>query len=226
MRSDILVIVDTLSFSTATATAIEHGGIILPCSAHESPGDLAARLEGTVAVGRKDVPALGRFSLSPLSFLAIEPGTRVVLTSPNGATCSRHAREVPHLFIGAPINARAVAAAVSALLEETDLNVTIVACGERWERPGEDGELRVAVEDYLGAGAVIARLDCSKSPEARICEGAFTAAGESFADLIYDCASGLELRERGFEGDVIHAAQLDRYDSVPVMRGEMIRVLS
>jgi 2-phosphosulfolactate phosphatase len=34
-RGDILVIVDTLSFSTTTVTALHRGGIIYPCSSHE-----------------------------------------------------------------------------------------------------------------------------------------------------------------------------------------------
>jgi 2-phosphosulfolactate phosphatase len=58
---------------------------------------------------------------------------------------------VPHLLVGALLNARAVAAAVARLLAETDLSVTVLACGERWKEPNEDGELRFAIEDYLEA---------------------------------------------------------------------------
>lgn len=45
-RGDILVIVDTLSFSTAVATAVQHGGVIYPCSREEQPADIAQRIGG------------------------------------------------------------------------------------------------------------------------------------------------------------------------------------
>ena len=116
-RQDILVIVDTLSFSTAVVTAVQHGGLVYPCAEDEQPGALAQRIGGEVAVRRKDVPAKGRFSLSPLTYLHLTPGTRIVLASPNGATCSRYARAVPFLFVGAFVNAEAVATVVSHLLD-------------------------------------------------------------------------------------------------------------
>ena len=223
-RGDILVIVDTLSFSTATVTALHYGGIIYPCSYHEEDPTLFARRIGAeVAVRRQDVPAKGRFSLSPATFEQIEPGSRVVLASPNGATCSRYARQVPSLFVGTLVNARATAFAVSSLLERQDVDVTIIACGERWQTPAEDGELRVAIEDYLGAGAILSYLAQEKSPEACVCEGAFIQVQKRLETLLWDCGSGRELRAKGFEGDVISAARLNVYDTVPLMADDHLK---
>jgi 2-phosphosulfolactate phosphatase len=219
-RQDILVIVDTLSFSTAVVTAVQHGGLVYPCAEDEQPGALAQRIGGEVAVRRKDVPAKGRFSLSPLTYLHLTPGTRIVLASPNGATCSRYARAVPFLFVGALVNAEAVATVVSHLLDTTDRCVTIIACGERWHPPVADGALRVALEDYLGAGAILASLRYEQSPEARVCAGAFTHSRHDIAALLWECGSGRELRMMGFPEDAHHAAQLNSYDAVPVMRGK------
>ncbi len=84
----------------------------------------------------------------------MEAGTRVVLASPSGATCSRYAGQVPYLFVGTLVNVHAVAAVVSSLLEQDDLAVTVIACGERWHPPTKDGFLRVAVEDYDPAANV------------------------------------------------------------------------
>jgi 2-phosphosulfolactate phosphatase len=219
-RQDILVIVDTFSFSTAVVTAVQGGGLVYPCAEDEQPGVLAQRIGGEVAVRRKDVPAKGRFSLSPLTYLHLAPGTRIVLASPNGATCSRYARAVPFLFVGALVNAEAVATAVSYLLDTTDRCVTIIACGERWRPPAADGALRVALEDYLGAGAILASLRYEQSPEARVCASAFTHSRHDIAALLWECGSGRELRGIGFPEDVRHAAQLNSYDAVPMMRGE------
>lgn len=47
---------------------------------------------------------------------------------------------MPHLLVGALVNARAVAEAVASILASTELNATVLACGERWKEPDEDGE--------------------------------------------------------------------------------------
>lgn len=217
-RGDVLVIVDVLSFSTAVATAAHYGGVIYPCAQNEDPVAFAQRVGGEVAVHRRhNVPAKGRFSLSPITYLNIEPGTKVVLSSPNGATCSRYAHQVPFLFVGALVNAQAIARAVSQVIEKQQLDVTVIACGERWKTSSEDGTLRVAVEDYLGAGAILSYLQQEKSAEARVCEGAFLHVRDDIEHMLWECESGRELREMGFGVDVQHAAQLNVYDSAPVM---------
>ena len=52
----------------------------------------------------------------------------------------------------------------------------------------------------------------------------YTVAGvgarDDLGQLIEDCASGRELRAMGYGADAVHAAMLDCYDTVPVMRGE------
>ena len=58
-----------------------------------------------------------------------------------------------------------------------------------------------------------------KSAEARICESAFRAIRPAdLPSLLRDCASGRELIALGHTGDVDHAARLDAYRSVPVLR--------
>lgn len=204
-------------------TAIHHGGIIYPCLyEEEDPALLAQRLGAQVAVRRQHVPEKGRFSLSPATFEQIEPGTLVVLASPNGATCSLYAQQVPYLFVGTLVNARATALVVSTLLEQHELDVTVIACGERWKTSSEDGQLRVAIEDYLGAGAILSYLASEKSPEAQICEGAFIQTQDRLQALLWDCGSGRELRAIGFEQDVTAAARLNVYDTVPWMHDDRL----
>jgi 2-phosphosulfolactate phosphatase len=217
-RGDVLVIVDTLTFSTAVATAVQHGGLVYPCALTDDPPALARRIGGEAAVHRREVPAHGRFSLSPGTYAELEPGTRVVLASPNGATCSRYGGTVPYLFVGSLLNAAAVAAAVTEVLATTAYNVTVIACGERWPDAGESEGLRVAVEDYLGAGAILSYLPAPRSPEAQVCVGAFTQARADLPALLWECGSGRELRAIGFGDDVRHAAQLNLYETVPLMQ--------
>lgn len=221
-RGDVLVIVDTLSFSTAVATAVENSGLIHACRWGGNAPEVAERLGAECAVDRREVPEKGRYSLSPGSMRDIEPGTKVVVASPNGATCTELGGRVPHLFVAGLVNASAVGATVTGLLEESGGSVTVVACGERWPDNSEDGRLRVAIEDYLGAGAVIAAIDAEKSPEARVCEAAFQALRDELPAILADCGSGRELREAGFGDDVDRAAKLDCFDSVPVLQGKWL----
>lgn len=225
-RGDVLVVVDTLSFSTAAVTAVHRGAVIYPCAVDEDPAEIARNIGGEVAVHRRDVPGLGRFSLSPATYVDVQPGTRIVLPSPNGATCSRYARDVPYLFVGALINARAVAAAVSKVMQTSNLSVTVVACGERWRPATEDGEMRVAVEDFLAAGAILTYLAHAKSPEASVCEAAFTGSEGALAEILWDCVSGRVLREAGYPEDVLAACSLNLYDSVPIMRRDRLELFA
>ncbi|GER88816.1 hypothetical protein KDW_29780 [Dictyobacter vulcani] len=219
-RGDIVVVVDILSFSTATAVAIQQGAFIYPCTYHDDAAALATRVGGEVAVRRNEVPHKGRFSLSPPTFLQIEPGTRVVVESPNGATCSRYAQQIQFLFAGSLLNAQAVARAVAEIIEHSTLNVTVIACGERWRPATEDGELRVALEDFLGAGAILAALPYSKSPDAQVSASAFVHSQDQLASLLWNCESGQELCEKGFAEDVRLASQLDLYTTAPIMNGD------
>jgi 2-phosphosulfolactate phosphatase len=222
-RGDVLVVVDVLSFSTAAATAVERGAIVYPCAKGEDTPEFAARVRAERAVSRYDVPARGRFSLSPPTLLAAAPGDRIVLASPNGATCARYGAAVPALFVGALVNAAAVAGAVARTLDaQPPLAVTVLVCGERWDMSDpDDGDLRFALEDLLGAGAVLAHLppDLTRSPEARAAEATFHAAAHDLPGALRACGSGVELIAKGFPEDVEHAARLSVFDSVPVLRG-------
>ena len=221
-RGDVLIVVDTLSFSTSATTAVHKGGIVFPCAKDEDPAAFAKRVDAQCAVSRPDVPQKGRFSLSPTTYLNLEPNTRIVLASPNGATCSRYARSVPTLLVGTLINAQATAEAISHILSTTDHTISLLSCGERWIDPDEDGALRWALEDDLGVGAILSYLDCTKSPESRACEGAFQNMRDDLSTALTDCPSGQELCEKGFLGDVTQASQLNWCNTVPTMQGERL----
>jgi Phosphosulfolactate phosphohydrolase and related enzymes len=224
-RGDLLVVVDTLSFSTTAAVAVARGALLFPCAPGEE-GEIAARIGAEAAVHRTQVPSRGRFSQSPASMgRAAGPGDRIVVGSPNGATCARYGREVPRLFVGALVNAAACAAAVAAEMESagSGAGVTVLACGERAPAPVTDGEgLRFALEDLLGAGAVLAHLPpaLSRSPEARAAEAAFRAAAGDLLDTLRACGSGAELIDRGFPEDVEIAARLNVLTAVPTLAAD------
>ena len=92
----------------------------------------------------------------------------------------------------------------------------VVPAGERW---GDEGTLRPALEDWLGAGAVLARLPGRRSPEAEAAALAFASMRPRLADVLLACASGDELARAGFAEDVAWAAALDASGAAPRLRG-------
>lgn len=145
-----------------------------------------------------------------MSLLSLKPGDRVVLPSPNGSTCAATAHDA-----GASVFAACVrnAAAVGEWLGQNHESVTVVACGERWP----DGSLRPSLEDYLGAGAVLAALGGNCSPEAQAAVRAWDAARPTIAETIEECVSGREAIARGWARDVEFACQVDASRAVPVL---------
>ncbi len=217
-RGDIVVIVDVLSFSTSVALAVEHGAYIYPGRMDDDPEEIARRIGAEGAVKRPDVPEKGRFSLSPLTYLDIKPGEKVVVVSPNGATCSDIAMNVSYVFAGALVNAEAVGKTVSRLVSERNLKATVIACGERERVSGGGTKIRWAVESYLGAGAILSYIDGGKSADAIVCEGAFVQSRSRLPEILHACQSGWELSSRGFGGDVDYAAQLNILECAPILR--------
>src|SRR5262245_61510127 len=130
-RGDLLVVVDTLTFSTAVASALHCGAVVFPCLPSDEER-VAKEVGAEAAVKRQDVPRRGRFSLSPETLLAAGPGARVALGSPNGAACCLLGRDAPAVVVASLVNARAVARFVSSRLAKGNQAVTLLACGERW----------------------------------------------------------------------------------------------
>jgi 2-phosphosulfolactate phosphatase len=225
-RGDIVVVVDVLSFSTTAVTAVHHGVTVYPCAWEDDPEQLVKKVGAKIAVHRLEaVKADGLYSLSPLSFIDAPKSLSVVVPSPNGATCLRTARHAPHVFSAALVNATATAHVINNLLDQSELAVTVIACGEQWVEHTEEGRLRFALEDYLGAGAILSQLNEERSPEAMVCVAAFQQAQPHLEYTLLNCGSGIELCEKGFRDDVKHAAKLDLYDAVPMFQDDRLKPL-
>lgn len=217
-RGEITIVVDVLSFSSTVVTAMHYGAILYP---YPPPIDrqaeaYAVSLGAELLQGRAEAAKAGKPSLSPVSFGQEHAGRKYVLCSLNGAHCSWIAATAPAMLLGSLLNATAVAEAANRLQRETGAAITVIPCGERWQQgKAEENDLRPAIEDYLGAGAILSRLAGTKSPEAEICAAAYLSCRDRLATLLWECGSGRELREYGFAEDVRHCARLDAYDVVP-----------
>ncbi|CAN5496956.1 hypothetical protein BH09PLA1_BH09PLA1_10510 [soil metagenome] len=207
-RGDAVVIVDVLRFSTAVCAAISNGVTVFPANESDNLQGMCSRFDAAhFAAG-----------LAPGEYHSAMRGSRVVVRSPNGATCARLASAAPVALIGALVNQNAVARCVRRILVQTKWTVTVIACGERWPDASDDGALRFAIEDYLGAGAILWSVAGDQSAEARTCAGAFASSRADLASLLANCGSGREQIDKRDRASVEHAAIIDRYDVVPVLR--------
>ena len=221
--ADVLVIVDVLRFTSAVSAAIESGATVFPYRWADAGGpDYAAARRAILAGNRED----GGPSLSPTDLLTLAPGTRIVLPSPNGSALAFAARDhgATHVFAGCLRNASATAAAARRLAG-TDGVIAVLAAGERWR--GGTGPLRPAVEDLLGAGAILAALDPSASisapgcsPEAAAARAAFVAARPRLREILPATVGGRELIARGWDDDVDAASALDVTVRAAVLRDD------
>ncbi len=216
-RGDVIVIVDVLRFSSCVAIAVERGASVYPCAYGAEAEEMAQRVDGRVATVPDGAHAGVKFALVP-AFTEAQSGEAIVLRTLNGAECTLLAASAPHVFAGALLNASAVARAVTQILDASHLCVTVVACGERCVEPMAGEAICFAIEDYLGAGAILSAMRRDLSSEARVCASAFDRSRDDVLELLLDCGSGRQLRAWGLEDDVRFAAQIDACDTAPVLR--------
>lgn len=201
---DAIVVVDVLSFTTAVSVAVNRGGVVFPYRWKDDSRIAFAERLGAILAGPRGT---GSYSLSPLSLSSVKSGERIVLPSPNGSTVSLATGDTP-TYAGCLRNARVVAQAAMS----HGAKVGVVPCGERWQG---DATLRPALEDLIGAGAIVAELKGSRSPEASAALWAFESASNSLRRIIEACSSGKELIERGHSEDVAIACELGADSRVP-----------
>jgi 2-phosphosulfolactate phosphatase len=194
---DAIVVVDVHSFTTAVSVAVNRGGVVFPYRWKDDSRIAFAQEVGAFLAGPRGA---GTYSLSPLSLNSVKSGERIVLPSPNGSTISLATGDTP-TYAGCLRNAHAVARAAMS----HGPRIGVIPCGERWS---DDATLRPALEDLIGAGAVIAELHGTRSPEATAAVWAFEGAATTLVETIGACASGKELIERGHSEDVAIACDL------------------
>ena len=206
----VMVIVDVLSFSTAVDVAVHRHARIhpFPYGDEDASRAEAERLGVRLAASRS---AGGQLSLSPASLMKLNPGERLLLPSPNGSRLSLACGRAS-VLAGCLRNAKAVAAKALALADGGQ--IAVIPAGERWP----DGSLRPAIEDLLGAGAVIAALGLTGDPEAEVARDAFLSAEPHLAHTLRGCRSGQELIEREHAMDVEIALDLNASHCAPMLK--------
>ena len=201
--SDIVVIVDILSFSTSVEIATNKGAIVFPYQwRDESALEYAKSVKAQLA--NRERQSDNGYSLAPASLINIPAGIKLVLPSPNGSSLSLLTGSTPTLA-GCLRNAQAIAQ-----YAQRYSNIAVIPAGERWE----DGSLRPAIEDLIGAGAILSELKGKRSPEA---EAAVAVFQQCNLAILTKCSSGKELSTRGFAADVELATASNISRCVPLL---------
>lgn len=213
--ADAYVIVDVLSFSSCVDIALGRGADILPFVFKDNRAQDYANQHQALLANKREQSG---YSLSPASLLTLPMGSKLVLPSPNGATLSLLTGDIPTVC-ACLRNAKAVA---NWLQQQDFKQIQLVPAGERWP----DNSLRPAIEDWLGAGAVLAEFTSSAhhfSPEASLAREGFLALTKQsgkLAETIRQCQSGIELITRGFPTDVELAVELNVSQTVPIYQDQ------
>ncbi|MFI6938983.1 2-phosphosulfolactate phosphatase [Streptomyces sp. NPDC050418] len=221
-RAACLVVVDVLSFTTSVTVAADAGTRVIPYRwRDDSAVGFAERAGAALAVGRRAVSASTPWTLSPAALRRAPFTPRLVLPSPNGSAIAAACAEAGHAETAVVAASLRNAGAVGRWLGRQGYGsvarpVAVIAAGER----RADGSLRPALEDLLGAGAVIGALasygGVAPSPEAAATAAAFAGTSD-VAAAVQDSASGRELTSGGFAEDVAIAVEREASRVVPVL---------
>ncbi len=200
-----VVVVDTYRASTTIAVLVAHGARVVPVASIEEaevyPADFRIGERGSAKVKGFD------FGNSPTEVeeARIPPGSTVVLSSTNGTRIIEAAQGSPGIFIGAFVNAGAVA---EELLRSAtaDGRVVVVGCGWRGRR---------ASEDESAAGEILGRLRQGGADLEERAERIVKEHRERPKKALLTNTAARRLRRLGYERDLGFCLEPDTVPVVP-----------
>jgi 2-phosphosulfolactate phosphatase len=208
--SGVVIIIDVLSFTSCVDVATSRGAIVYPYHFKDESAKSYAESVGATLAGKRGEGV----SLSPGSLTGLRPGEKICLPSPNGSTCTMIAKNSGVTVIAASLRNAEVVADFIFNHHPNDV-ISVIACGEHWA----GGEPRPALEDLVGAGAVLHYFDQQLlSPEAQVAVAAFRSIKPKLIESLLECSSGQELIERGYQEELYFAAELNVSTTVPILK--------
>jgi len=169
----------------------------------------ASEVSGALLCGEERCLRPEGFDLgnSPAAFTSEYADRTVFMSTTNGTRAILAAQDAAQLFVGALVNASAVAS----VLAEAGLDVTLLCAGTNG---------RVAIEDVIGAGAVLAAFN-RKAPTAtpasdatRIALHLFESSRGDLSRALADGDGGRNVIAAGLREDIAFAASVDRFRHV------------
>jgi len=154
---------------------------------------------------------------SPGDFSRVHEGRTLFMSTTNGTRAILAARDGEPLLIGALVNAAAVAAALHGRVS----GVTLLCAGTNG---------RIAMEDVVGAGAVMHELQQLGSIEcvsdaARMALGLFLHARSDLRSVLREGDGGRNVMAAGLGGDIDFAAKLNSIAVAGYVQANPLRVI-
>jgi 2-phosphosulfolactate phosphatase len=216
-----VVVFDVLRASTSIIAALAAGVAEIRIFADiESARREAADFRGPrLLCGEQNCLPPAGFDLgnSPRAFNEAHAGRTLFMATTNGTKAIVAARSAKHVVVGALVNA----AAAAARLHEIGLDATFLCAGTQGQ---------IAMEDVLGAGAVIAELQRLgelqiSSDTGRIALRLFAACRHDLREALAGSQGGQNVIRAGLEGDINFAARLNSINAVGEVREGPLRVV-
>lgn len=222
LSRDTVVVFDTLRATTTMAAALSAGVSEIRVFDSTAAAAEAARAHGQnrILCGEERCLPPAGFDLgnSPGAFTPERhAGQTIFMSTTNGTRALVAARAAGALFVGALVNAAAVARQVGRQPRDV-----LLLCA------GTNGEL--AMEDVLGAGAVIDAMHRGSgavepaSDRARLALRLFRASRDHLYEALLDSRGGRNVVDAGLRADVAFAARLDALAVVGCAADHPLRV--
>jgi len=230
-----VVVIDVLRASTTIVAALAAGAReIIPCQEVDEARAVAAEFppHEVLLAGERGALAIEGFDLgnSPAEFTSQRvAGRTIVFTTTNGTRALAQCRRAGRVLFGGFVNASAVLARLSGV--------------ERVHLLSAGTERQISYDDILFAGLLAERLGQRGDPPYELNAQATTAAEtwkhafalpmtlgaetlppERLAAKLRESLGGEALVAAGLEADILAAAQVDRYDVVPELDLETMRI--
>lgn len=206
IKEDICILIDVLRATSVIVTALANGATcVKPALTVRQALEHRSTSNTLICGERKSVKPRG-FDLgnSPLEYSrqAVE-GKNIVLTTTNG-TWAVEKIKCKSLYAASFLNLSAVVQRL-----QSQERVTIVCAGHRG---------RIALEDVLCAGAIVATVHSQEKTDSAFIAESVWRSTRSVHEVLSTCRHGKELIEKGFSKDVEFCSNIDLYHIVPVFK--------
>ncbi len=206
---DVAIMVDVLRASTTITTALNNFNKIIAVKDKNKAIGLAKE-HGAVLAGEREGATIDGFDTgnSPVEIQNFN-GDTLVLTTSNGTRILEGMKA--KVLIGSFVNAKAVA---SKAAEIADNHIEIVMAGVKG---------KFAIEDFLGAGAIISGLTNYKLDEMAMAAYMASRDEEMVRNAVMNSNSALGLQKLGFADDISFSIKKDIYDIIPIYEKHIIK---
>lgn len=220
-RGDVLVVVDVLRSASSIVNALINGAkSIVPAATLKEAYALHRRHPEYLLVGEREGRKPRGFHLgnSPLEFTAERVfGRDLIMTTTSGTIALTRCEGAKSVFVGAFLNAGAVAERSLEVAANERVNVSFVLAGEKG---------KFSLEDFICAGAISDRFPHRSVEFSDKTTAAVLAFEHAEADLctnVMKARDAKHLMQLGFRSDVKFSCQMDRAKIVPMYRGGRVK---